>query len=205
MVWYALWKLQFGEIEHVLFVTGHSQNGGDSKHSAIERCSRNVPIHTPSQWAQLIRTAKWTPPFYIVQELDTRDFFNFKRVAAMMLQTFELDTDKVIIKWLRVKRFQIKANNPNTVKVYHGYSDNCRELNLVQKFRQKQHITKPASIQLENVSHKLYPISKDKYEDLVSLCEKNIIPLPHHQYLQSLLHENWILNITFMRISLIPY
>ena len=50
-LWYALSKFEFEEIEHIFFVSGHSQNNGDSMHSVIERSSRHVSVYTPTQWA----------------------------------------------------------------------------------------------------------------------------------------------------------
>ena len=50
MLWYALSTFEFEEIEHIFFVSGHSQNDGDSMHSVIERNSKHVPVYTPTQW-----------------------------------------------------------------------------------------------------------------------------------------------------------
>ena len=69
MLWYALGTMRFRSIEHVFFVSGHSQNEGDSMHFTIERSSRNIAVDTPNQWAQQMRSAKRKRPRYIVKEL----------------------------------------------------------------------------------------------------------------------------------------
>ena len=58
MLWYALGTMRFRSVERVFFVSGHSQNEGDSMHSTIERSSRNIAVYTPNQWAQQMRSAK---------------------------------------------------------------------------------------------------------------------------------------------------
>lgn len=124
--------MNFQTIEHAFFVSGHSQNEGDSMHSTIEKASRNIPVYTPSQWAQLIRTAKRNPPPYVVKELDLNDFLDFKSVANM-LQNFEFDIQREKIKWLKVKRFIFKSTSPNTVQVYYDYGESFLSLNLLKK------------------------------------------------------------------------
>ena len=188
MLWYARHKFQFDEVQHVFFVSGHSQNEGDSMHSVIERASRNIPVFTPSQWAQLMRTAKCKQPKYIVEELDRSCFLDFKQVAGM-LKNFQLDTEKDKIRWLKVKRFKLSSQEPNVVSVFYDYTDDCRKLNLFQKLRVAHNVPDPNAIDVKLVSEKPYPISAEKYADLVSLCEKMIIPLPHQDLYKSLPHK----------------
>ena len=184
MLWYALSKFEFEEIEHIFFVSGHSQNDGDSMHSVIERSSRHVSVYTPTQWAQTMRTAKRHAPLYIVEELDQSDFFDFKNGRAS--EEFQLDTKKEKIRWLDVKNFKLSSKEPNLVHVGYDYSAEYHQLNLVQKLRKVHTIPNPAEIPLENVSKVPHPISKEKYNDLNSLCERNVIPKAHHQYFKSL-------------------
>ena len=84
MLWYALSKFEFEEIEHIFFVSGHSQNEGDSMYSVTERSSRHVSVYTPTQWAQTMRIAKRHAPLYIVKKLDQSDFFYFKKMAGLL-------------------------------------------------------------------------------------------------------------------------
>ncbi|XP_070183840.1 uncharacterized protein [Littorina saxatilis] len=188
MLWYALTKFHFDEIEHVFFVSGHSQNEGDSMHSVIERMSRHVAVYTPSQWAQNMRTAKRHAPLYIVDELVQSDFFDFKKVAEL-LKNFQLDTKKEKVRWLDVKRFKLSSQEPNVVDVGYDYTGDYCQLNLVRKLRAVHSIPDPADIVLENVSKAPLPITKEKYNDLVNLCERYIIPKAHHHYFRSLPHD----------------
>lgn len=54
-------------------------------------------MYTPSQWAQVIRTAKRHAPRYIVDEMDLSQFFDFKKVAHV-LKNFQLDSERERIK-----------------------------------------------------------------------------------------------------------
>ena len=105
---------------------------------------------------------------------------------AGLLKNFQLDTKKEKIRWLGVKKFKLSSNEPNLVHVGYDYSAEYHQLNLVQKLRKVHTIPNPAEIPLENVSKVPHPISKEKYNDLISLCERNIIPKAHHQYFKSL-------------------
>ncbi|KAK3802981.1 hypothetical protein RRG08_051736 [Elysia crispata] len=182
VLWYALGTMRFRSIEHV---SGHSQNEGDSMHSTIERSSRNIAVYTPNQWAQQMRSAKRKRPRYIVKKLDKTDFYNLKK-AAELLRNFELDTQKDKIRWLIVKRFKLTAEQPNIVSVYYDYGENCRKLNLSQKQRTVSNVRDPSMVRLENVSLTPYPLQKDKYSDLMQLCDRNIIPHAHHSFFKEL-------------------
>ena len=70
MALYAYCVLKYNKLKsmtHKFLVTGHTQNEGDSVHSVIEKCiKKNLKsgsIYVPSQYAQIIRTAKknWNP------------------------------------------------------------------------------------------------------------------------------------------------
>ena len=117
MLWYARHKFSFDSIEHIFFVTGHSQNEGDSMHSTIERKSKKTPIYTPCQWAQSIKDAKKREPVYIVNEIDHSFFLDLGKLSAM-LKNFEIDTQRQRIQWLKVRKFHITSEEPNIVKVF---------------------------------------------------------------------------------------
>lgn len=188
MLWYVMKQRYFETIEHVFFVSGHSQNEGDSMHSTIENASRHVPVYTPAQWAQLIRGAKRKQPLYLVEEMNRANMFDFKKIASV-LKNFELDTNKDKVKWLKVKRFSLSSKEPNIVKVYYDYSENYRFLNLLQRVRVVHQLPDDKQIQLQKASLKPYPLNKDKYSDLVDLCDKNIIPQAHQEFYKSLPHQ----------------
>ena len=85
-----------------------------------------------------------------------------------------------------MNNFKLSSKEPNLVHVGYDYSAEYHQLNLVQKLRKVHTIPNPAEIPLENVSKVPHPISMEKYNDLISLCERNIIPKAHHQYFKSL-------------------
>lgn len=66
---------------------GHTQNEGDSMHSAIERCARRIPVYTPGQWATIARTACIKKP-HIVVEMNQTDIFDLKDIQLQCTKNF---------------------------------------------------------------------------------------------------------------------
>ena len=145
-------------------------------------------MYTPSQWAQLMRTAKRRAPLYVVEELDRFDFFDFKRMAGLLIY-FQFDTQNEKIRWFNIKRFKLSSQEPNVVLVGYDYFGEYHKLNLMQKQRSAHRVPDPASIVLENVCKTPYPITRDKYNDLISPYKLNIIPRAHHEYFRFLPHD----------------
>ena len=128
-------------------------------------------------------------PIYIVEELDRSNFHNFKSVSDLFIN-FQVDSQRGRIKWLKVKRFCLSSSEPQIVKVYYDYSDEqYQTLNLTQKLRISHPVPNEKSILLTQVTKRSYPLKKDKYQDLLNLCEKGIIPRAHHEYYRNLPHE----------------
>ena len=79
------------------------------------------------------------------------------------------------IWWFNIKACKLSYQEPNVVLV--GY-DYFGELKLMQKQRSA----------LKNVCNTPYPITRDKYNDLISPYKLNIIPRAHHENFQFLPH-----------------
>ena len=188
MLWLARHKFDFNKVELNFFVTGHSQNEGDSIHSLIEKKSKTKPVYTPAQWAQRIRDAKKSKPQLKVYEV-SKDFFrDFKKVAAKLIN-FEVNTSRERVKWLQIRRVQILKAEPNLVRVFYDFTESYSTLNLLQKNRRSIDIHDPAAVALVNAYSEHNKISAEKYKDLVCLCDKNIIPPVHQDFFRALPHE----------------
>lgn len=96
---------KLNSITHKFLITGHTQNEGVSVHSVIEKCIKRSlksgPIYVPSQYAQLIRTAKKTGPPYWVNELSFNDFISLKKLHSDL----RLGTGNMKIKDVKVVKF----------------------------------------------------------------------------------------------------
>ena len=82
MLWFAMNKFKFTEIEH-FFIKGHSKNETvDSVHATIERVKRQLDVSTASQWPGVSSAAKQLRQDYIVKKPDESRFFFFKQIAS---------------------------------------------------------------------------------------------------------------------------
>lgn len=83
---YCVMKFKnLNSITHKFLICGHTQNEGDAVHSVIEKnIKRNLksgPIYVPSQYVQIIKTAKKSGEPYHVNELSYSDFVSLKKLA----------------------------------------------------------------------------------------------------------------------------
>lgn len=66
-------------ITHRFLEVGHTQNSGDSMHSAIERVSKNQNVYTQKRWADLMQQAAIKKP-YIVPEVTQEEIYDFLNI-----------------------------------------------------------------------------------------------------------------------------
>ena len=185
MLWYALQKFNFTSVEHKFLEKGHTQNENDSIHAAIENASRKISVYTTPQWAAIVSAAKHQKP-YIVKEMDINDFYNFKEVSKQ-LKNLDLDVNREKVYWSMIRTMKITAQNPSILQFQYEYEGPIYEINLVQCLRRSHEIPpNPRNIILQQLKDQRSLISKEKYDDLVSLCQKKIIPSVHHQFFLSL-------------------
>lgn len=190
MLWYALNKFGLKSVEHKYLIAGHTQNENDSVHSTIENVSRNKEVYSTSQWAATIRSAR-SGNGYQVKEMSTADFFDFKLVAEN-LKNFELDENKEKVYLSDIKIMKIITEEPNKVEFKTDYDQTTfRKMNLSCRLNLKSsdNTVCARNINLVNIRKNLIPISRQKYEDLVTLCASGIVPRPHHIFYLLLPHE----------------
>ena len=164
---------------------GHTQNENDSVHSTIERASRRQFIYTPDQWSSVARGARHGKP-YTVKDMDLLNFFNFKAVAQS-IKNFEITEDNEQIKWTKLRCLQFDKNEPDIMSVRYSYSEPFKRVNLLRRKRKSSTAPAPELRQLRSQKN---PLSKEKYKDLKSLCDKLLIPEHYHDFLHLCLMIN---------------
>lgn len=185
MLWFAINRLSIQEVVHTFFVRGHSKNENDSVHSTVERAAQKIEIYTSGQWAAVVRGAKHKEPHYKVEELDTSDFHDFKKVAAL-LANFDLDSEKNKVNWMGIRKILLTKNSPFSFFYSETPSGEYTEVNLLQRVRKMTKVD-PNDIQLVPVNDgKRTGIDKDKKRDLMTLCEQQLIPKVHHSFFEQL-------------------
>ena len=187
MLWYSLHKFNFDSIQHKYLEKGHSFNENDSVHSAIEHNSREVAVYTTPQWAQQVRTARLSQP-YIVKEMGLGDFYDFAEVCSQF-KNFDLDEDRQKVYWSGVRAFKISACSPTLIEFQYNFDGPVHKLDLMQRRKSREDSQMPSVLPLSCLRSDYPKISKQKYEDLLSLCIDKTIPSVHHAFFVMLSHE----------------
>ena len=187
MWWYALQKFNLEYIQHKYLEKGHTQNENDSVHAAVENTSRNISVYTTAQWAATIRSSRFRKPYH-VNEMDMSSFYNFKEVAGC-LKNFTIDVERNKVRWANIRCMQMMQEHPNMLLYQYDYDGPVQYCNLLQRMRRSQFVPDLQNMNLTAISSERPPIKWDKYKDLLTLCQKGIIPRPHHAFYLTLPHD----------------
>lgn len=93
---------------------------------------------------------------------------------------------------------QIMKERPSCPFHEFGYGGPVQYCNLLQRMRRSQFLWDPQDVGLTAITSEKPPIKKDKYKDLLTLCQRVIIPRPDHPFYLTLVHEKlalWIINL----------
>ena len=167
MLWYCLQKINLDSIEHKYFITGHTQNEADSMHAAIEAASKKLSIYTTSQWAAIIRAARNKAPSE-VKEMCGLDFYDFKDVISH-LKNFRTNTEHEKINRHSIKTIKFIEQAPNIFHYQTDYDGPVIKAELFNRLRLKD-ILLPQNIKVKYLALDGFPISQEKYCDLLYLC-----------------------------------
>ncbi|KAJ8868061.1 hypothetical protein PR048_031870 [Dryococelus australis] len=101
-------------IDHPFFEPGHSQMECDSIHSKIEQKAKAIPVYTPDEWLQIMRTARTNPRHYEVTMLLHDDFQDFNSTKEY-LRPCNSSSAKVPAKYRDAVWLQYRKEVPDTV------------------------------------------------------------------------------------------
>lgn len=186
MYLFCIQTMQIESITHKYLIVGHTENEADSIHSCIEREKQRIlksgPIFIPSEISMLVKTSKKTGEPYNVKEMETSDFYDWKKLSEDIGNNFSLNTDDEKCTWNDVKIVEVRKQNPNSLFYKTSYKSECfKEIFIKRKSRKilKELILKKAYTEGPS-------ISDNKRKDLVSLCSANLIPKAHHPFFLNL-------------------
>lgn len=171
MLMFAVSNLPIDNIVLRFFEANHGQNEGDSAHSAIEYAVRKAgDIFLPSQLIPIMRLARPQKP-YVIHQMNTEDFLDFKTLAQDLRILKERSDDQKSgdpVNWTKMVDIAVSKSRPEVIqfKTSHLQSD-YKSISLK---RLPNNILGKEVNKLNKESPKL---SKDKYEDLLSLCTGN--------------------------------
>lgn len=178
------------EISLRFFCPSHGQSEGDSVHSAVSYAmSKAGNIYVPSQLVPIIRLARKDP--YNVKEYNYNDFLNFKDFSQKikLLQLRKDDQIGELVKWTHIMEFRVLKSRPGTLffKTSHLEKD-YRSITV------KRHNFNYFRSDIETINNLPNDkrITKEKYEDLISMCSGDT-PLIRNQehvlFYRSLPHD----------------
>ncbi|CAH2094046.1 unnamed protein product [Euphydryas editha] len=169
-------------IKHTFLEKGHTQAEGDSVHALIERSSKNKLIYTPLEWFSLVRWAKQDGKPYNVIEMKHTDFYNFKHLLDGRNWSKNISGD--VVKWNKIKEVRICAEDPFKIEYrYDLANSNAMTIAINTNTRRRQ---RTSMAELCPLYSNHLPLTKAKYDDLMSLCQNGIIPATYHDFFKSL-------------------
>jgi hypothetical protein len=135
-----------------------------------------------------VSNSKASEPRYKVIEVATSDIKDFKDLADHTVANRSKAADGSTLQWTKVHVFEYRKSEPN--RIYYKYEVNTEfkfieiaRPNLRRKMRTIQ------GYALKNAYDSPICISKKKYDDLLSLCQRQIIPPRYHSFYGSLPHR----------------
>lgn len=206
---FAVQNIEYLEqVEHKFLESGHSYMEVDSMHSSIETakkmrkfiaCQICFPFSNELEQLKLsllmaLNTQNCsTKP----KNLSTyNDFYDLKKLAEETITNKSKDCKGQPVKWLKIKRMKYLKSEPTKVFFNYDMSEELFYIDILGKTpatskRPKRRWDKEPQ---EASPNKLYsqpvPITKAKKNDLITLCEKGVIPEEYHGWFSSLLSTN---------------
>ena len=189
-------------IQHKFLIKGHTQNEGDTVHSVIEkeikRTLKSGNIYTPSQYYQIMRTAKKQAPFYVVNELSHSEFIDFKALSHEFGGNFTTNKKNETFSFGDIKILKFTRENPFTF--YYKTSYQAEDFDIVDTFQttgkrntrgsaaitEEERIDKMREWTVQKAYNTPIPIAANKKRDLMYLVENNYIKKTYFEFYNSL-------------------
>ncbi|KAK5639727.1 hypothetical protein RI129_010538 [Pyrocoelia pectoralis] len=161
------------EVTITFLLAGHTYMPVDSIHAVIEKFIKGKSIMAPSEWPTILTNARTKPKPYIVKLLTHNDFFDFKNSTKQL--KLKTDSNSLRLKDLKIVKF-IKNNE---VFFYnYKYEDQYKECRILVK---EQELAKAYKSTL--------PITREKFNNLKTMCENNTIPPRYHHEVKKVLTQ----------------
>lgn len=172
-------------ITHVYLEKEHTEQEGDSMHSAIERASRHTSINAPVEWKNICILARRNNP-YTVRTLDYSFFKDFKKLTGQVVKNVKVNTCGEKVKWLDIKVLCYTVDD--AAKIFYSY-DYSGEYKAIDVDKVKRSVGQSGTmLSLMPAYEKKLPISDAKFKDLLSLCEQRLIHADFHAFYRNLPH-----------------
>ncbi|XP_055691512.1 uncharacterized protein LOC129794693 [Lutzomyia longipalpis] len=173
-------------ITHRFLERGHTSTNADYIRVAMEKVKKDRRIHIPAQWNLIIQDA-----FKNVYEMNLEDFLDCRLLEDALLG--RKDDEGVEIRWNDVRQVTVSHNSPGILMYRYTFHDEetYKTLRVATEAREDTAAgmeRKPSmrTLLLPPARRTLWPISREKYKDLMFLCAANYIPNIHHDFYKNL-------------------
>lgn len=190
MCLYSVVNLPIETITHNYFERGHSQMEGDSVHATVERYVKKRDMFSPSDYFFAVRNCKMSQPKYDVKEITQADIVDFKKLSSDTISNRKIDTDSSHVKWNKIHAFQYRKDEPSKIFFKYNYGDDWRSFEVNKATRRATKLKSLIGYKLKALYTCPIPISNEKYNDLMTLCQKSVIPPVYHSFYKTLPHGN---------------
>lgn len=162
-------------IELKFLVVGHSEMECDSMHSAISTELKRVgKANWPADWKTIARSARrrGDKP-YLVHDVEHNQILDWKTYADRKLIFRKEDESRKLVSWQKMCWMNFSKSTPFIIKFKEDFDGEFRRLNCNRKTR-----ISSANNNLEPLYQSQLPLTKEKYDDLMSLFKMNPPALP---------------------------
>lgn len=177
------------QISHRFLIVGHTQNEGDSMHALIERQTRDKILYIPAQWYTAFQFAETDEKPYKVTEVSQDIVMDFKNMLKRV-NNWSVSCDGSKMQWNKVTEIRIVAENPYKLFYKTSYmQDSYNWIDCANKPKATRNKTVPDTEfrDLRPAYNRPIPIDKNKYKDLMDMCQKLIIPKDYHLFFSNLI------------------
>ncbi|XP_049764962.1 uncharacterized protein LOC126094559 isoform X1 [Schistocerca cancellata] len=178
---------RFDSVQHYFPVVGHTMLPCDHDFGSIERYARNRRpiVHTPDQWAEVIKSA--SPKHFIVTKMEREDFRSLESLKALISKRTESTTGDPH-HFSEATQFKFESEDPFKLSVKHSYSDIGAFMSVDIRVKKKGRIVEPNPYQLPIKYRKPLPINQKNIDDVLSLMP--YIPAANQDFFRSCTGNN---------------
>ena len=170
-------------IEQKFLESGHTEMECDSMHSTIEHAKAGAAIYIPDYWDTPIHYARRRNPYTVVP-LRFDNFYNLTEFAKEECSSFKTDIEGSRVNWMKVKVVKVSKAHPTQVHVKQSFTD--PEFKVIDVFKPTRGRPSIAKKPLKQKYLEKLPVSVQKKNDLLSLCDSLIIPARYREFYDAL-------------------
>ncbi|KAH9635797.1 hypothetical protein HF086_002357 [Spodoptera exigua] len=115
--------------------------------------------------------------------MKTSDIYDFKSLLANKNWSKNSENEK--IQWTRLREVTVHALHYDRIEYKYNFEDEPKTIKILRSGnRNTERLSR--EFEIKQAYDGDLPISRNKYKDLINLCQTNIIPEKYHNFYQKL-------------------